>query len=292
MAPWGRPPRDELHAIERLANQVVLEGRKVSRTWHKREEAESRWGLQLLQGGIPKGREVRVVMVHGVATPPPQLGGNPQDDKDFFDVEYCGGTHCDTTAEVGPVKLYRTERVQDGVERFEYSAGPYSVGKWQESDDLLARAGAEMDVSPSEVPNASKRFFTEWKDQRKQLESLHARLAELEGKQAHEDAVQVGAFRLVAKVLPSASLQKVASELTQQQGMVALLVSAEGPFIFARSSDVPVDLRAKFLEVKDVAGARGGGKPDLVQGAATNTAQIGAFLDQATRNIAQVLVNT
>ena len=61
MAPGQTPTREELHAIERLANQVVLEGRKVSRSWHKREEAEAKYGLTLLQGGIPKGRDVRVV---------------------------------------------------------------------------------------------------------------------------------------------------------------------------------------------------------------------------------------
>jgi alanyl-tRNA synthetase len=286
MTHWRRPTRDELHAIERLANQVVLEGRKVSRTWHKREEAEARWGLQLLQGGIPKGRDVRVVMVHGVP------GGNPTlEEKEFFDVEYCGGTHCETTAEVGPVKLYRTERIQDGVERFEYSAGLHAVAKWQDSDDLLARAGAAMDVSPSEVPNASKRFFQEWKEQRKQLESLHARLAELETRSAGDAAETINGVRLVANVLPGAVLQKTATELVSQPRTVALLASTDGAvrLVFARSADVSADMGVLLRDVVGIVGGKGGGKPDFAQGGGSDPAKVKECLEAAKTVLAKLL---
>jgi alanyl-tRNA synthetase len=291
MTHWRRPGRDELHAIERLANQVVLEGRKVSRTWHKREEAEGRWGLQLLQGGIPKGRDVRVVMVHGASGGNPPLGGSALDEKEFFDVEYCGGTHCDSTAEVGPIKLYRTERIQDGVERFEYSAGLYAVGRWQDSDDLLVKAGEAMDVSPSEVPNASKRFFGEWKDQRKQLESLHARLAELETKSAGDRAETVNGVRLVANVLPGAVLQKTATELVAQPRTVALLASTDGAvrLVFARSKDVPADMGVLLRDVVGIVGGKGGGKPDFAQGGGSDPGKVRECLDAAKTVLAKLL---
>lgn len=291
MTHWRRPTKEELHAIERLANQVVLEGRKVSRTWHKREEAEARWGLQLLQGGIPKGREVRVVMVHGTETTAPKLGGTPQDDRDFFDVEYCGGTHCDSTAEIGPIKLYRTERVQDGVERFEYSAGLHAVAKWQQADDTLARAGEAMEVGAAEVPQAAKRFFTEWKDLRKQLESANARLAELETAAAGDKAETVNGVRLVANVLPGAVLQKTATELVAQPRTVALLASTDGAvrLVFARSADVPADMGVLLREVIPMVGGKGGGKPDFAQGGGSDPSRVKDCLDAAKQVLVRLL---
>ena len=299
MTHYRRPTKEELHAIERLANQVVLENRKVSRTWHHREEAEARWGLQLLQGGIPKGRDVRVVMIHGTATGEPTLGGAGAQgapelaSKDFFDVEYCGGTHCDSTAEVGPVKLYRTERVQDGVERFEYSAGLYAVGKWQESDELLAKAGAEMDVAPAEVPNAAKRFFGEWKEQRKQLEAANARLAELETKSVGDKATTVNGVRLVASVLPGAVLQKTATELVAQPKTVALLGSTDGGvrLVFARSADVAADMGVLLRDVIGIVGGKGGGKPDFAQGGGKDATKMQECLETAKLVLSELLAH-
>ncbi|HJQ93474.1 MAG TPA: alanine--tRNA ligase-related protein, partial [Candidatus Thermoplasmatota archaeon] len=285
MTHWRRPTKEELHAIEELANRVVLDGRKVSRTWHKREEAEQRWGLQLLQGGIPKGRDVRVVMIHGQGNDP------TMEDKDYFDVEYCGGTHCDSTAEVGPVKLYRTERIQDGVERFEYSAGLHAVRKWQEADETLRLAGAAMDVSPAEVPNAAKRFFTEWKEQRKQLDAANARLAELETKAAGDKAQTVNGVRLVASVLPGAVLQKTATELVAQPRTVALLGSTDGAvrIVFARSADVQADMGVLLRDVIGIVGGKGGGKPDFAQGGGQDPSKVNECLDAAKRVLENLL---
>jgi alanyl-tRNA synthetase len=284
MTHYRRPTKEELHAIEALANQVVLDGRKVSRSWHKREEAEARWGLQLLQGGIPKGRDVRVVMIHG-------KGHEGVEDKDYFDVEYCGGTHCDSTADIGPIKLYRTERIQDGVERFEYSAALHAVQKWQAADDLLLQAGSAMDVSPSEVPNAAKRFFSEWKEQRKQLETLNARLAELETKAAGDKAETVNGVRLVANVLPGAVLQKTATELVAQPKTVALLGSTDGAvrIVFARSPDVAADMGVLLRDVIGIVGGKGGGKPDFAQGGGQDASKVRECLDAAKHVLGKLL---
>lgn len=284
MTHYRRPTREELAQIESLANQVVMDGRKVSRTWYKREEAEAKFGLTLLQGGIPKGRDVRVVMVHGKVT-------DGMEDKAFFDVEYCGGTHCDTTAEIGPIKLYRTERVQDGVERFEYSAGLHAVAKWQGSDDTLRAAGEAMEVQPGEVPKAAARFFAEWKEQRKSIETMQARLAELESKAAAANAESVHGVKLVVSILPGAALQKTATELVTQPKTVALLGSTDGAprLVFARSPDVGVDVGALLKEAIALIGGRGGGKPDFAQGGGQDASKVKDALAAAKHAVANRL---
>lgn len=273
MTHFRRPTKEELERIEQLANDVVLQGRKVTRTWWHREEAENKYGLTLLQGGIPKGRDVRVVEIEG------------------FDVEYCGGTHCATTHDVGPIKLYRTERIQDGVERFEYAAGPYAVARWQGTDELLRAAGEAMEVAPAEVPNAARRFFGEWKEQRKQLEALNARLAELEGKAAVANAEQVNGVRLVVNVLPAAALQSTAKELAAQPKTVALLGATDGGvrLVFARSADVPADMGALLRDHIGMVGGKGGGKPDFAQGGGTDAGKVRECLEAAKAKVRAAL---
>lgn len=44
-----------------------------------------------------------------------------------IDVEACCGTHCDSTSEVGWVRLLKTTKLQDGVVRLYYVAGAKTI---------------------------------------------------------------------------------------------------------------------------------------------------------------------
>ena len=64
-----------------------------------KQEAELKYGFHLYQGGVVPGNELRVVDIVGV------------------DTEACCGTHCDNTAEVGWIKIMKTQRISDGILR-------------------------------------------------------------------------------------------------------------------------------------------------------------------------------
>ncbi|MGB1586487.1 MAG: alanine--tRNA ligase [Thermoplasmatota archaeon] len=281
MSHYRRPNPEELTAIERLANAVVMEGRPVHREWWQRQEAEAKWGMQLLQGGIPKGTDVRVVRIGAVPVDQPLVSGLEGD----FDVEYCGGTHCRQTSQVGPIKLWRTERIQDGVERFEYSAGHHAVGRWQNDESLLKQASEALSVSPNELPAAAARFFDEWKERGKLLEEVQKQLAELKAAAAGSDAETVNGVRIVVQDdLDPGAMQQTAANLIGEGKTVALLAAPAGPtvrLLFARSGDVDLDMGGILREAGQLMGAKGGGRPDFAQGAGNQPDQLGACLDAA-----------
>ncbi|MGB1697941.1 MAG: alanine--tRNA ligase [Thermoplasmatota archaeon] len=270
MSHYRRPSKEELADIEALANRVVMEGLSVTRTWWNREEAESKYGMTLLQGGIPKGRSVRVVNID------PLPGADAP-----FDVEYCGGTHCDHTGQVGPIKLYRTERVQDGVERFEYSAGQHAVSRWQSEQTLLRDAAKELDVVAEDLPKAAARFFTEWKEQRKLLDELQKQLAELKAQAASGDAEEINGVRLIVQTVDQAAMQQTAQELVAQPKTVALLGTESGRLLFGRSADVDVNMGNVLREAAAVMGGKGGGRPDFAQGAGPDASKLEDALEKA-----------
>lgn len=97
---------EELQEIERLANDMVKKDQVVKSEFMPRGEAEKAYGFTLYQGGASPGKTVRVVNT-----------------ANGFDVEACGGTHLERTGEIELVKIIRTERIQDGVNRLEYACG-------------------------------------------------------------------------------------------------------------------------------------------------------------------------
>jgi alanyl-tRNA synthetase len=100
---YERFTQEELDKIEKEANSVIKSGLKVTAQFHPRKEAEGKYGFVLYQGGASPGKDVRVVSVKGL------------------DVEACGGTHLANTKEIGSFKIIKAERIQDGINRIEYT---------------------------------------------------------------------------------------------------------------------------------------------------------------------------
>jgi alanyl-tRNA synthetase len=98
--------QEELGEIERLANDVIKKDMPVKSEFMPRGEAEKSYGFTLYQGGASPGKTVRVVNT-----------------ANGFDVEACGGSHLERTGEAELVKIIRTERIQDGVNRLVYTCG-------------------------------------------------------------------------------------------------------------------------------------------------------------------------
>ena len=247
---YRRISDEELREMEQLVNVVVMEDLPVDKTWMPRDEAERRYGFQLYQGGVPPGRDIRVVRI--------------QD----FDVEACAGTHVRSTSEVGPVKIVRTERVQDGIERIEFTAGLAAVKHIQKREQLLREASEALSVPAEELPKTAARFFEEWKELRKRVDDLTARLAHAEAASFVADGeftVQGAKVALaVREGLSGTALRETAMQaaLKSPGGFVAV-VSTTGEFVIARGPGSSGDAGAV---AKVVAGGAAGGKPELAQG--------------------------
>lgn len=100
---------DQQMEIQNMANRIIMEGKSINKSLVDKAEAELKYGFSLYQGGIVPGNVLRVVNI------------------DETDVEACCGTHCDSTSEVGWIKILTTKRVADGIVRLYYVAGEKSL---------------------------------------------------------------------------------------------------------------------------------------------------------------------
>lgn len=94
---------DELIAVEKRVNDVILEGIPVTCTEMSIDEAKKKGAMALF--GEKYGDVVRVV----------EAGD--------FSKEFCGGTHVDNTAKVGMFKIKQEGSVAAGVRRIEAVTG-------------------------------------------------------------------------------------------------------------------------------------------------------------------------
>ena len=159
---YRRLTQEEIHKIETLANQAIAANMKVETTWLPRNEAESRYGFRLYQGGAVPGKDIRVVKTGD------------------WDVEACAGTHLGTTSEVGFVKIVYTERVQDGVERLGYAVGLKALKAVQDQETLLWKVSEALTAPIDKLDKTAEKVVKELKEANLEKRKLIKELAEKE----------------------------------------------------------------------------------------------------------------
>ena len=145
---------DIVEKIERKANEIVRKNLPVKIELLPRAEAEKKYGFRVYQGGVVPEDKLRIVSI-----------GN-------IDHEACGGIHCEKTGEVEFITILRTKRIQDGIDRIEFTVGPVAMKYLKERETSLKETAKLLKVKEGKVPEAVKELFENWKAKRKELRKL------------------------------------------------------------------------------------------------------------------------
>ncbi|MDI9632660.1 MAG: alanine--tRNA ligase [Methanolinea sp.] len=238
---------DELRRIEIAANRMVMADLPVEVKYIDRTKAEQMYGFSLYQGGVPPGREIRVVRVGA-------------------DVEACAGTHCRSTGDVGFIKVIRVEHIQDGIERLEFSAGLAAVEYVHRIEKILSESAQVFSVQPEFLPATAKRFFSEWKAQKKEIERLRQHVAELEKKSLSAEIVGTTPVLVRRIDLSGKELAGIGEEIASRGGVALLASGTDQATVLLVSGSEKVNAGEIIGHVCAILGGKGGGSPTLARG--------------------------
>lgn len=268
---YRRLTLEEVQKIETLANQAILQNITVEATWMPRNEAESRYGFRLYQGGAVPGKEIRVVKTGD------------------WDVEACAGTHLKNSSEVGFIKIIHSERVQDGVERLAYSIGIPAVKAMQSNERLLVRLSETLNAPLEKLDTTAEKLVRDLKEANTERRRLIKELAEQEtaglGTKETEAAEEIDGVKFVKRDFQNEisidRMVKTASEIIRRnQNAVTLFYATDGKnariLAMAGKAAVEKGVNAKDMvaEASKIIGGGGGGRPDFAQGGGTQTVRL------------------
>jgi alanyl-tRNA synthetase len=284
---YRRLTPEEVHRIEALANEAVLADMQVETAWLPRNEAESRYGFRLYQGGAVPGKDIRVVKTGS------------------WDVEACAGTHLKSTGEIGFVKIRYTERVQDGVERLVYSVGMQAVKYVQEQERLLWRVSETLNAPLEKLDKTAERIVKELKDANSEKRKLLKELAAKEsvGFQAAESSgakQEINGVTLVKRDFQQETdvnrmVQTATEIIKRNDSTIALFYGADvktakimimtGNAALAKGANAGEVVR----EVAPIFGGGGGGRPNFAQGGGTQPEKLPEAVKAAEKAIKKQL---
>jgi alanyl-tRNA synthetase len=257
---YERITDEQVAEIERLAGELIMRCVPVEATWMPREKAEEEYGFILYQGGVVPGREIRVIKIGD------------------WDVEACGGTHVKNTGEIGLIKVLKTERVQDGVERLIFAAGTAALKVIQNRQAILERSASILDAPLEKVDEYASSISEEKNRLIKRLQDVRTQLAAVESKNLLSLAEKIGEIKLVTvmkKVGEEEDIVALSNQIVEADPtavLVATLVRDNVRIFVAAGKDaIRAGVHAGKVagELAKIVGGGGGGKEYFGQGGGT-----------------------
>lgn len=93
-----------------------------------------------------------------------------------IDVEACCGTHCDSTSEVGWVRILKTQKLQDGVVRLYYVAGVKTIEILNHEGEMINQLSKMWSIPKNGLAEEGAKIFEEKKHFEHQYNNIKAEL--------------------------------------------------------------------------------------------------------------------
>ena len=249
---------DQLIAIETTVNAHIRENTPI-RTLISTPDGGRQMGARALFGE-KYGDEVRVVL----------MGNTDRADKRAYSVELCGGTHLNSTGEMGGFKIISESAVSAGVRRIEAITGVALEQYIRDKEVLLNTLSQTLKTPVSDIAAKVAHLQSLVKQQQKQIRDLRTQLASAAGS-AGDSFEQVNSVHFIGKVvdMPAKDLKSLADTLKiSDTPCVVALVSVDAgkvSVVVASTSDAHNAVDLVRIAAQAVGGKGGGGRPDMAQ---------------------------
>jgi alanyl-tRNA synthetase len=242
----------KLVEAEARANEVVTENRPVEVSF---EEAGQASGLR--KASAREGT-LRIVSIRDL------------------DRSACGGTHVCATGEIGPILIWKSERVKKNL-RLEFLCGARAVRRARADLDLLSRLASHFSAPADELPALVEAQRVELRAIASARRELEESLAGYRARELYAAAAGDAPRRIVVREErgPIERLRPLALAIAAMPQALFVGWTADPPALLVASSlDSGIDAGAALRSSLETVGGRGGGNARLAQGAAPSAAAI------------------
>jgi alanyl-tRNA synthetase len=276
----GAVPQSVLAEVEDEINEVLLRDLPVHWFVTSQDEAKRLGAISMF--GEKYGDAVRVV----------EIGD--------YSRELCGGTHVSNSSLIGMVKLLGESSIGSGVRRVDALVGLDAFRYLAREHVLVNQLAGEFRAQPDELPERIANVVDRLKIAEKELARLRSAAVLASAGELAGQAKQVGDVQVLAAAAPPGvagnDLRTLATDVRgrldlRRPAVVVLTSTVDGAVHFVATvnpAGQQAGLSAGTLvkEFAPILGARGGGKPDLAQGAGGDPAKVPDALEAVLRSVA------
>lgn len=269
---------EELNAVEREVNRIVLSGLAVQVSEMPIEEAKAMGAMALF--GEKYGDVVRVVKV-------------PDES-----IELCGGTHIDNTAKIGLFRIVAENSVAAGVRRIEAVTGTAVLGLLDQYKNMAREAAGIFKLgNPEELVFKARAVMNELKEKDHEIEELRGQIAKLRMEGLFDQAEEADGLRIISASFTGTGADTIRAmcdkvKEVMPSGVAVIAGVTDGKVTFAAACGKEAVARGAHAgnlvrAVAKVAGGSGGGRPDSAMAGAPNAHMV----DEALASVKETLLS-
>ncbi len=263
--------KDELKLIEQKVNEAILEALPINCETMNIDKAKEKGAMALF--GEKYGDVVRVV----------SMGD--------YSIELCGGTHLTNTSQIGMFKILSEGGVSSGVRRIEAITGRYVYEYLNSKENILENISQTLKTNQDALSSKVVSLVEDNKALSKQLKDIKTKMSLQSVDKLLESKVDVCGINLVTAKFDGMdmnTLKDVADNLRDKlvSGVVVLCnINDDKLNIVVTSSKDCVENGIHcgniVKEISQIAGGKGGGRPNMAQAGAPDISKCDEVLSKA-----------
>jgi len=265
----------ELGGIERYVNERILNCDTVTKDLLPIEQARKSGALAFFAEKY--GKVVRVVAIND------------------YSKEFCGGTHLDSTGQIGLFKITAESAIAQGIRRLEAKTGTYALEHVTQEEDQLTKISQILKAPSEELVD---RLHTQ-SNRLKQLEKEvgQFRFEAIKGSidTILKKAENVNGTKIISHSFANVDielLRKVSDLLKQKAKSAIILLGAHtqdnASLLLAVSDDLikrGIKANEMIKEIAPLINGSGGGRPQMAQAGSKETGKVDAAIAKASQLI-------
>jgi alanyl-tRNA synthetase len=251
----GAMTEEEIREVERRVNEQIWVNTRVETMSKSLSEAKAMGAMALF--GEKYGELVRVVRIGD------------------YSLELCGGTHVQSTGEVGLFKILSESGIGSGIRRIEAITGKHAYTFLAEQVDLLHVAAQLLKSKPEETGSRILRLQEKVKKLAHENESLRAKSNSSTLSALSDQVREVAGIPLLTARVEAGDIDQLRGMMDDlrrklPEGVIVLAAIVEDKVQFVASVSpqyVQKGLHAGKLvkEIATLCGGGGGGRPEMAQ---------------------------
>ncbi len=191
-------------------------------------------------------------------------------------MEFCGGTHCDNTAKVGPFRILSEASVASGVRRIEAYTGKTVLNQMENTNRMLIQTAEELKTTPKDLLTRAHGVMMEMKELKQDIDKMKDKLFTGDIERCLFAAREVKGLKVLTLLrndIAAGDLRKMGDFIRDKEPKaVGVLATTQGDKItllaVCGKEAIAAGIKAGMLikEVSAICGGSGGGKPDSAMG--------------------------
>ncbi|MCT7685654.1 MAG: alanine--tRNA ligase [Lactobacillus iners] len=260
----------EIATVERLVNEKIWAEIPVKTTITDQETGLKMGALALF--GEKYHEKVRVVQIND------------------FSIEFCGGTHCENTDQIGMLKIVSESAIGAGMRRIVAVTGQQAYEYAVKHDEILKEIQDEVKATKvDDIQNKVVALEDALREEQKTVEQLKSQINQAKASDLTDDIKDINGLKVIAKIVDVDGMNDLRelSDNWKNQNLSDVLILGT---TVAGKANMLISLNDKAIKAGHKAGdlikiaapifgGGGGGRPNMAQAGGKNPAGLAQALE-------------